>query len=495
MKTKRILALMLALLMLLPLFIACKKDAANGAVDGSASGESTVDTSGYEKDNIPADLNYGGEEVTILGWTGPAYDFYEKDLGTSVIEQAVVKRNVTVETRLGVDIKHNVIAGGNADMSSYIQHISNSVASGQSDYDLISSYSMCGVSMATQNLLTNMSGLPYLEFNKPWWNQTLVGACKIGNGMYFCSGDLAVSSMLQTFLVAVNMDTLAQHPELQDPRQMVKDGTWTYEAMFEMTAGLGKDNNNNGKDISDNFGLIAPYPGAAWDMFFTGSGLKFISVNRDGKYDLDLSFESEKTYNIIQYLNKQLSTDNVYTGDKNHTNATYDLFAEGRSLFAISEFEHLLQNKESIQFTYSFVPTPKYDKEQKNYNSALGFEFSMYSIPSNASDSSMSAAVLECMESESYRQLRPAVYEGLKYQQSNEILDAEMFDYIIGCITYDLGRIMHGQFESTGNYSASPMFIFRRGVLYGENFYRSVASYKNVINSVIKGLNDFAAEQ
>ncbi len=492
MKRIRILALLLACLMILPLSLfSCKKE--GDAETGDSQG--TVNTpSGGDGDavlGIPADLNYGGEEFVVLGWGDEpsTYDFYNETVSEQSIQNAVYIRNDSVKNRLGINLKYELIPGNNANKASFITAVQNSVAAGSdSDYDLVACYSMCAVSLAVSNLLTEMSGLEYLDFEKPWWNASLMQNCKLDGGIYFCSGDLASSTMLQAFLVGVNMDTLAENTALEDPRELVKAGTWTYEKMFSMVKGLGVDmNDNDTKDVNDVYGLIAS-SNAMWDAFYIGSDMSYLSMDKQGNYDLSFEFESEKTFDLITYLN-----DKVITSRDTANIYDYKIFTRGDALFGMSELSFLMQNKSSINFTYSFVPAPKYDEEQDGYFTTLGFPFTFYAIPANASDADMTAAFLECMEYESNKQLRPAIYEATKYQQSNDEIDTEMFDTIIGGINYDLGRIVHGVFESLGGdgWKASPVMIFRRGVIYGENLYTSIIELEGPFSQGTQVLNGF----
>ncbi len=493
MKRIRILALVLACLIVLPLMLlSCN----NGEQEESGVNSGTVNTLTPSGDgeavlDIPADLNYGGEEFMVLGWSDEpsTYDFYNETVSDQAIPNAVYTRNDAVQNRLGLTLKYELIPGNNVNKTSFITAVQNSVAAGSdSDYDLIACYSMCAVSLAVSNLLTEISELEYIDFEKPWWNDSLMENCKLDGGIYFCSGDIASSTMLQAFLVAVNMDILSEHTDMTDPRELVKSGEWTYEKMFSMVKGMGVDKNDNDiKDATDSYGLIAS-SNAMWDAFYIGSDMSYLSMDNQGNYDLSFEFESEKTFDLITYLNDKVVTSrdtaNVYD---------YKIFTRGDSLFGMSELGYLMQNKASISFTYSFVPAPKYDEEQNDYFTTLGFPFSFYAIPANASDANMSAAFLECMEYESNKQLRPAVYEATKYQQSNDELDAEMFDLIIGGINYDLGRIVHGVFESLGGdgWKASPVMIFRRGVIYGDNLYTSIIELEGPFSQGTTVLNDF----
>ena len=94
--------------------------------------------------------------------------------------------------------------------------------------------------------------------------------------------------------------------------------------------------------------------------------------------------------------------------------------------------------------TYGVLPTPKYDTEQKDHITCLEFGFTMYSASIAVSDQEldMIGAMLECMGSEGYRQVTPAVFETtMKLKYSSGDNDAMMYDIIRNGISFDTGRI------------------------------------------------------
>ncbi len=491
MKHIKLLALLLACLMLIPLSLVSCGDKG----DGGAATTPPVDTSdlqgeGEDQLAIPEDRTYGGRKFIVLGWSDEpsTYDFYNETGSDQKVQSAIYRRNEMLQHRMDIELTYSTIPGNNSNKDAFVQTVDNAKLNDPSEFDVVACYSMCAVVLTVKDLLIDMTTLEFPEFEKSWWSQSLMENCKLNDGIYFCSGDLATSTMMQAFLVGVNMDTLARYEDLTDPRKLVQEGTWTYEMMFQMAQDKGIDrNDNSNKDTSDAFGIIAS-SNALWDSFFIGSGMTYLGVDSEGVYDLTFDFGSEKNFDLIEYLAQKLKDDadvaNVYD---------YEIFTRGDSLFALSELGFLMQNKNDIGFNYSFVPIPKYEKDQKNYYTTLGFPFSFYAIPKNADDAEMSGTVLEYMEYQSNKQLRPAVFEAVKYQESNNALDAQMFDLIINGITYDLGRIMHGVFEGLGGdgWKASPVMIFRRGIMYGENLYTQLTELEGPLNTGLDTLNNF----
>ena len=100
----------------------------------------------------------------------------------------------------------------------------------------------------------------------------------------------------------------------------------------------------------------------------------------------------------------------------------------------------------------------------------------------SSEDLTMISAVLECMASESYRRVSPAVVESClegRYAQSEQM--SEMIRVIIDSVFYDFGRIY-----SSGD---TDYFCDRVGVILKDSQYGNAlswSSYKNMSGTYIK---------
>ena len=131
--------------------------------------------------------------------------------------------------------------------------------------------------------------------------------------------------------------------------------------------------------------------------------------------------------------------DGIYTSSVTHQRA----FGQGRSLFMMdrARVSHKVL-KADYEIDYVVVPCPKYDKDQEKYITVMGNPFTLYAIRKDAQDPTAASAFIECMASEGYRQITPAVFElQLKTRYVNDPISGQMYDIIRSNLTYDLGRI------------------------------------------------------
>ena len=120
---KRIVALMMAILMLSAI-VACGKTEDPAATTTAAGGEgentttaateqtyadpkddpANYDAEGYWKDDLPEDLDYKGDVVSVLNWKAEENEFEILEQTGTLVDDAIYNRNMTVEERLGVDL-------------------------------------------------------------------------------------------------------------------------------------------------------------------------------------------------------------------------------------------------------------------------------------------------------------------------------------------------------------------------------------------------------
>ena len=145
--------------------------------------------------------------------------------------------------------------------------------------------------------------------------------------------------------------------------------------------------------------------------------------------------------NTVSMLNKFLwdTDDGMYTSKVAHQRA----FGQGRSLFMMdrARVSHKVLKAE-YEVDYVILPCPKYDVDQEKYITVMGNPFTLYAIRADAESPENASAFIECMASEGYRQITPAVFElQLKTRYVDDPVSSQMYDLIRENLTFDLGRI------------------------------------------------------
>jgi hypothetical protein len=222
---------------------------------------------------------------------------------------------------------------------------------------------------------------------------------------------------------------------LEDPYELVKRNEWTLETFREYTKDVEIDANGNPA-----YGVVSSYYTVPALMY----GCAIRLMERDEEKLLKLSDElfSEKAIDLVDDMTEWAKQDNFIVAQSSGDARKF--FTDGSAMFLIDRMIECFNFNDISNFKYSVVPTPKYNVEQDRYYISLDTQITFYSLMQGHSseDLTMLSAVLECMASEAYRRVSPAVVntclEG-RYAQSAQM--AEMIRVIIDNVFYDFGRI------------------------------------------------------
>lgn len=489
----KILSMILALLMISGSLAACSNNPGvesdeHTAGNPSESGDIDIseetypegyDSDGFIKDELP-ELNFNGQKVSILYWSDvekPEFDVEE--VTGEIVNDAIHQRNLSVEDRLNIDYVWTGTRGDGSDenINNYVQTVRESVMAGDGAYDILAAYSRTIAACTANSLTLNIEDSKYIDFEKPWWPQTLVEESLINDKLYFISGDISTNMLHMMYATFCN-DSLIDEHQLEDPAQLVLEGKWTLDKMIEFTGETYRDLNGNGtKDADDFFGLtLCSYHN---DAFYTGSGLKLLEKDPDTMVKVSDDFYGEKVVSLLEKLGEYEQTKDVYNAEDYY----HKIFAENRAIFTINRAYYAENYLRDSNVQYSILPIPKYDEAQQEHKTVLGNPITLYSVSRDSRIGDVSHAVLECMASYAYRLTTPAVFENnMKKKYSNDDIDAQMFDIIRDSVVFELGRFYN-------KYLNNITDIFYNAVMNNDQTWASkVQARKKLMNIHLKSL-------
>ncbi len=491
----RIISLMIALVMLFAV-VACSDpnpsegdgttggNATTTAPEGEATTEDNYDANGYIKDRIDPNLNFGNEVFEILAWEHSLPEFDMEDQTGNVVENAVFIRNANTEERLGVDLNFTIIKGNSSAFRDFCQVVDNTITAGTDSYDAIGCYLRSAGVLTLQHHLQNLLEVDHLDFEMPWWSDSLLELNTIHDKLYFISGDIASTLIYQMMFMIYNND-LGKDLGMTNPQELAIDGGWTLDVLFTMAKDVYTDlDNDTAKSEGDRYGLFS-FSHPNLDIFYMGSDLHYMHPDADGNLVVSDDVLSDKSFSILdRFIEFYKGSDGWF----NTKISSGTVFAQGNSLFYNITGQILAQDLRNTDMDYSIMPAPKYDATQPKYHTAVAFTHTMYCIPVNASNMAMSGAVLECMASEGYRNVTPALFESaFKAQYSKNPNDAVIFEIIRDNVVFDICRPF---FDSMGGDSDSPVRVWRNQIVNGNNtlastsaiYTRSWARYLKVVS-------------
>ncbi len=457
MRKIRFASLLMAALILMLCFVSCAETPSEEEQGSSASttapidpsvsaepNESTypVDENGYELDRLP-ELNYKNEEFVLFTWSNQMVWEWNEDDQTNgeKIHDAIYDRQVRVEERLGINIVFSKQAGEWENRNSFITAVEANVQSGGTDaFDLVGQYTPAAPIGAMKNLYLDISEIDYLDWERPWWPSDIQESCHINNNVYFITGDITGTLVRNIHSIICNLD-LAENHGLPNIYDLVDNKEWTMDKFAELSLGTIQGINPDGSAC---YSVTFPND-VEYDSLFYGAGFRFVDHDADGKLVMSDELGAVRLENWFDKCQNFLYDNaDVEILAINGANG----FTSGNVLFhcgGISDVQNFLQN---VDFDFAVLPFPMYDKDQEDYYTITSYWVSMFSIPANAPDPTMSAAVLECLSSYGYRYLTPVIYqEAFQYRYLDTPENARMFDILHDTLVFDPGRLFADQLD------------------------------------------------
>ena len=396
----------------------------------------------YVDDELPS-LDYGGDTFTIFvqdygGYS--AVDFYNETQTGDIVNDAIFERNAKVSERLNIKLDWISYTHNWDDRAEYLNLVRSTVMSGAAEYDLICGLGYFIPGFVTDGILIDMSALPYIDIDKPWWAKEFMKNAAVDDKYYFVTGDASLGLIKNMFCVFMNTELLETLNISENPYELVYNGAWTLDKLFEISSAQYSDlNGNTAIDSDDQFGLLLN-SGNHITGFIEALDVDIVSFEADSP---EFVFGNEHNVEVVQKLQEAVSNgEGIYFDSKGEAETAYNsIFRNGNVLFATGWLMHT-DSYRDLDFEYGVLPYPKWNDTQDEYKTTVLTSYSVLSIPSDCTDTDRAAAVIEALGSESYRTVTPAYFEtALKVKYAQDTDTANMFDLIKSGISFDFGYI------------------------------------------------------
>lgn len=418
-----------------------------------------LDKNGYLMDDLPEKANLN-RDIAIYTWQDQkAWEWYDDEANapTQLVDKVLFARQANIEERFNVKLVRDYASGAWDARNDFIKALANHVLYNDHAYDLVGQYTPAAGIGTMQGLYQNLMQVENLDFSKPWWPSKLLDSGRVGEKLYFASGDITPTLIRNVHCMFVNTDlyeqyNLADEVDGRSIFDVVRDYDWTMETMKKLALdqvdpsvgiyGLAIDNN------------------AACDSFLYGGGFTMVK-NNESNIPVPSDDLTKQTFinwfEIVQNLATGGRADIIFSNQ----------FKNNKTIFFVgSVAQSQTFAKEGVQFTV--LPMPMYDDSQDTYYTCANLWVTLYSIPRDASNAAESGMILEALGSEGYRTMSDEIYYNLfqiRYNSSAEKDSADMFDLVSDSVVFDIVRpfadklamfasFRNGVIDSTANWTS-----------------------------------------
>lgn len=427
--------------------------------DGDTETEIETETL-YEPDNLPANLDFGGQVVRIGSYEGSRINHIGPASETGdLLNDAVYMRNERVKERLNIEIEVIPHSCGWAD---YRQLVLNAITANTGEYDAWYLWQYDFANSIVDNYWLDLQDAPYIDYTKPWWATDYMEEMSVdGQSKFFLLGDISYGFFNNADCVFFNKNLVSQYDIDPDSiYQTVLDGKWTLGKLRELAMNIYTDVNGNSQvDIGDKvaFGVVGGN-NAVPEHFVFAAGNRFSYRGDNGYPVLDpINDKIVNTIDTIIDLFHNLPTVVQY-GDEANDLWRGD-FAQGNSAFHFEQIGYMSHWRD-MEDEYGVIPFPKYDETQGTYLSLIHDVAYMYGIPTDCQNVEITCAMMEALASESYRSVMPVYYsQVLKDKYARDTISGQIIDIIhdnpVADFAYIMGMGFNGPIRymcnSTGN--------------------------------------------
>ena len=431
-KSFKLLALILALVMLVAVFAACDGGKGNG--DETTAGDETTDGNGAETEVTPnvEKNNYDSTfYLSVLVDSNPLDHFWVAESDDDVLSAALFDRQEKIKNYLGVEVYGSPAEGG---FQGYTEPFEIAVKNKAGGVDTLLTHVHSGVSgLITSGFLNPIEEMEEIDLDADYWNKDFMDSIAINDHYLLGFSDF---NILYTYVIAYNVDILAKYEDKLDKSvyDMVDDYEWTLQQFCDI-AKLGFI--NNGSEDKNQYGLTG-LQWVPWCGFLEAAGVNLVEMNDEGKYRIsyvnDIYFD--RTNNIVTMLSDLSAAEYTYLDFQTSAKPTVS-FESNRALMTLTATIDI-DDYLNYDVDFGVLPYPMYDTHQREYRSLQWGGYIV--VPNYLENEAMVGETLELLAFYA-EDVNTAYYQKLLGKQVGENPDdRRMLEIIWDSVCTDFGQ-------------------------------------------------------
>ena len=368
-------------------------------------------------------------------------DIYAESLNGEPINDAVFTRNSKLGEKYNFKVTEIPSKNGTWDVHTEVQ---KSVLAGEDAFSM-AAMSLTGdlSTLAAKNCLYNLYDIPYINLERPWYDQKVTESMSIGGRLFSTTGDMILMDNEATYGILFNK-RLAEELDLGNFYDTVRDGKWTIDKLLDACKLAVADLNGDGvHDEFDRWGIC----GEPADTFAYMVGMGEMSVKKDADDLPYFVLQNDRFYSAFEKsiaINGDFDLCMYSNNYPKYTDVWAECidkaFIEGRLLFTCAGLVRVTVFR-TMDIDFGIIPLPKYDEAQTDYCSFVSIGCSdSIAIPAAVQDTEAVGLIIEAMSAESMYTLTPAYYDVvIKGKAARDVESLDMLDLIFSNRIYDLG--------------------------------------------------------
>ena len=452
---RRTFSLLLALLLLLPLFASCSETGENSDKGSTETTPADAAPAAEPEEEEPEmslevaklqyeDRDYSGYEFRIADRASgdwKTFDVFSEGITGETINDSVFNRNTVLEDVMNIKITEVPVDG-------VANTVKTSIVAMADDYDIFTDGLDALANLVPQHYILDFNTVETIHPENAWWDQGLYKDLSIGKGSYLMTGDISVMDNYGTWCYLFNKQ-LIQNLGLEDPYGLVDSGKWTLDKHNEMAKAATLDEDGNGKWTADDvYGFVTEDYNtvALWSCF----GYRICEKDENDLPYFTYNGENEITA-LMRVIDTQqgdftnMGTKSTVTGGGSfQLNTRENQFATGKALFYYAGMRNVTLYREA-DTDFGIIPAPKENEQQDRYYSSYSFSnLTAYAIPTTVQDRAKIGDITEAMAHLSVYTLTPAYYDQTLIGKSTRDVESEpMIALIMATRNFDLGIVFN----------------------------------------------------
>lgn len=408
----------------------------------AATGNDSVVTTAPEPEKDPlmddlGEFDFDGYTYRVLSVKyDPAASFTLFDTQTingELLNDTLYKRNREIEERFKI-----VFSASEDTYANNYKKLQNSVNSNSDEFDMIQVINRNAFSAGLAGQLADVEDMKYLNPEKDYYLKDINDQLSIAGKQFFYYTEESLHTFERPNCLVYNKD-IAENYNLENFYELVRNGKWTLDKLYENAQKVSADLDGNGVyDAEDQYGFI----GTADYMFaslYNGAGELTI---RKGSDDIPYfaAISSDRFATIIDGILNQLNGgSHIRLHDQSKYTQTVEEFTANKSLFAATVVGRIATFRE-MESDYGLLPYPKFDEAQDRYYSRV-IDGWLHVVPSTNPDPERTSVIMEALASGTARLFIPAYYENyISLRALRDEDSVEMLNLIKDTRIMDLGE-------------------------------------------------------